>query len=107
MSMKEDGRLNLRSLWNGQGRYIDNEVNETTWYYMALKSALIMAKLIDNTNDIIDIQKKLIQLLIILIRIFGKVMHTALNIIGMIEQMDWFYYQVLQEKTNGMILFRY
>ena len=58
-SIKEGGRINLRSTWNGQGGNIDHELIETTWYYMALKSASIMAKLTGNTNDIADIQTKL------------------------------------------------
>lgn len=58
-SPKEKGRLNLRSWWNGQGIYIDDELIETIWYYMALNAAVTMAEITGNYGDIEAFQAKM------------------------------------------------
>lgn len=58
-SLNDDGLINPRATWNGQGQNVDHILIENTWYVMALKSAIQMAKLMDNWGDINFFQSRL------------------------------------------------
>ncbi len=57
--MVDNGRIQPRATWNGQGSNVDHVLIETTWYYMALKSAKAMAQLTGHVNDIPEIQARM------------------------------------------------
>jgi alpha-L-rhamnosidase len=58
-TLNQDGTINSRAWWNGQGHFIDHDLLENTWYYMALHSAKTMAELTDHADDAIVFQKKM------------------------------------------------
>jgi hypothetical protein len=50
--LNDNGLIEPRATWNGQGRNVDHTLIENTWYYMALTSAKKMAQLTDNWSDV-------------------------------------------------------
>jgi hypothetical protein len=58
-TINNDGKVNPRSWWNGQGYSIDHELIENTWYYLALRSAKVMAQLNGYADDAALFQQKM------------------------------------------------